>query len=127
MRRKRGSLVTLTINTEENESRELAVTVEVEEARVQKEMRKTARQLSKRFNIPGFRKGKAPFSVVASYLGGTQSIRAEAVEGMVQPIFAEMMEEIEYEPYAQASFDDMELEPLVMKFTVPSGTGCAIR
>ncbi len=111
--------MTLTISSEENESRELAVTVEVEEARVQKEMRKTARQLSKRFNIPGFRKGKAPFGVVASYLGGKQAIRAEAVESMVQPIFAEMMDEIEYEPYAQASFDDMELEPLVLKFTVP--------
>ena len=111
--------MTLTISTEENDSRELTVTVEVEEARVQKEMRKTARQLSKRFNIPGFRKGKAPFNVVASHLGGKQAIRAEAVESLVQPIFAETLEKIEFEPYAQASFNDMEIDPLVLKFTVP--------
>lgn len=111
--------MTLTINSEENDSRELAVTVEVEEARVQQEMKKTARRLSKRFNIPGFRKGKAPFNVVASYVGGKQAIRAEAVEEMVQPIFAETLDQLEYEPYAQATFDDMEIEPLVLKFTVP--------
>lgn len=111
--------MTITIHTEENESRELAVTVEVEEARVQKEMRKTARQLSRRLNIPGFRKGKAPFGVIASYMGGKEAIRAEAVESLVQPIFKETLDQLEQEPYAQASFDDMELEPLILKFTVP--------
>lgn len=111
--------MSLTISKEENDSRELNVTVEVAEDRVQQEMRKKARQLSKQFNIPGFRKGKAPFSVVASYVGGKQAVRAEAVEAMIQPIFQEMLEQLEEEPYAQASFDDMEMEPLVLKFTIP--------
>lgn len=111
--------MTLTITKEENESRELNVTVEVEESRVQQEMRKTARKMSKQFNIPGFRKGKAPFGVVASYVGGKQAVRVEAVESMIQSVFQEMLGELEEEPYAQASFDDMEIEPLVLKFTIP--------
>lgn len=111
--------MTLQITTEENEQRELAVTIEVPEDRVQKAMRQTARKLSRRFNIPGFRKGKAPYSVVVSYLGGAQAVRAETVEELVQPVFQEAMEEIDAEPYAQASFDDMQMEPLVLKFTIP--------
>ena len=111
--------MTLQITTEENEQRELAVTIEVPEDRVQKAMRQTARKLSRRFNIPGFRKGKAPYSVVVSYLGGAQAVRAETVEELVQPVFQEAMEEIDAEPYAQASFDDMQMEPLVLKFIIP--------
>ena len=56
----RGTPVTLTIHTEEDDQRQLVVTVEVAEERVQKAMRNTARKLSKDAYIPGFRKGKAP-------------------------------------------------------------------
>lgn len=118
--------MTLTIHKEEDEQRQMLVKVEVEEGRVQKAMRQTAKKIARDIRVPGFRKGKAPFSVLASYLGGAggresgiQSIRVEAIESLVQPVFEEMLAQIDTVPYVKASFDDMEIEPLVLTFTIP--------
>jgi trigger factor len=110
--------VTLTIHTEEDKERQLAVTIEVEEARVEKAMRKTARKLAGDINIPGFRRGKAPYSILVRRFG-REAIRAEAIEELVQPVFEEALAQIETVPYGQASFDEMEMEPMVLKFTIP--------
>ena len=110
--------MTLTIHKEEDEQRQLAVTIEVSEKRVDQAMRKAVRKLAKDLNVPGFRRGKAPYSVILRRFG-RDAIRAEAVEEMIQPIFEEVLEQLEEQPYAQAQFNNMELEPLVLKFTVP--------
>ncbi len=110
--------MTLTIHKEEDEQRQLALTIEVAEKRVEQAMRKTARKLAGDINVPGFRKGKAPYSVIVRRFG-REAIRAEAIEEMVQPIFEEALEQLEEPPYAQANFDDMEMDPLVLKFTIP--------
>lgn len=110
--------MTLTIHTEEDEQRQLAVTIEVPEARVEDAMRRTARKLARDVNIPGFRRGKVPYNVMIRRFG-KEAIRAEAIEDLIQPVFEEALEQIEAEPYAQATFDDMEMEPLVLKFTIP--------
>jgi trigger factor len=110
--------VTLTIHTEQDDQRQLKMTVEVAEERVSKQMRQTARKLGRDVNIPGFRRGKVPYNVLVKRLGA-EVIRAEAIEDLLQPVFEEAMAEVEPEIYAQAQFDDMEMEPLVLKFTIP--------
>jgi trigger factor len=110
--------VTLNIQTEENEQRELKLTIEVPEERVEKEMRQAARKLSKEINIPGFRRGKVPYNVVLRRVG-RDALRAEAVDDMVQGVFEEALEEVDPDIYGRPTFDDMEQEPLVLKFTVP--------
>ena len=110
--------MTLTIHTEEDDQRQLVVTVEVAEERVQKAMRNTARKLSKDAYIPGFRKGKAPYQVIVRRIG-EETLRAETIEDMVQAVFEEMMEQNGFEPYGQPSLNEVESNPLVYKFTVP--------
>jgi len=110
--------VTLTIHTEEDDQRQMAVTVEVAEERVQKAMRNTARKLAKDAYIPGFRKGKAPYQVILRRVG-EETLRAETIEDMVQGIFEEALEQSAIEMYAQPSLDAVEQDPLVFKFTVP--------
>ena len=110
--------MTLTIHTEEDDQRQLVVTVEVAEERVQKAMRNTARKLSKDAYIPGFRKGKAPYQVIVRRIG-EETLRAETIEDMVQAVFEEMMEQNGFEPYGQPSLNEVESSPLVYKFTVP--------
>ena len=110
--------MTLTIHTEQDEQRQLHLTIEVPEERVEKQMRETARKLAKDINLPGFRRGKAPYSVVLNRVG-RDSLRAEAVEDILQPVFEEALDEINPEMYAQAQFDDLEMEPLVLKFIIP--------
>ena len=110
--------MTLTIHTEENEQRELKLTIEVPEERIEQEMRQAARKLSKEINIPGFRRGKVPYNVILRRVG-RDALRAEAIDDMVQGVFEEALAEVEPEVYGRPSFDDMENEPLVLKFTVP--------
>ena len=110
--------MTLNIHTEENEQRELKLTIEVPEERVEKEMRQAARKLSKEISIPGFRRGKVPYNVILRRVG-RDALRAEAVDDMVQGVFEEALEEVNPEMYGRPTFDDMENEPLVLKFTVP--------
>ena len=61
--------MTLTIHKEENEQRELKLTVEVSEDRVEKAMRSKARELGREMRFPGFRKGKVPYRVVVQRVG----------------------------------------------------------
>jgi trigger factor len=110
--------VSLTIHTEEDDQRQLLVTVEVDEDRVQKAMRSVARELAKEIHVPGFRKGKAPYQVILRRVG-EESLRGEAVEKLAQPVFEEMMDELAPDIYSQASLDDIQDQPLVMKYTIP--------
>jgi trigger factor len=110
--------VTLTIHIEEDNQRQLALTVEVPEERVDKAMREAARKLGRDIHIPGFRRGKAPYNVLLRRVG-REALRAEAIDDIVPAIFEEAVEQIEAEIYAQPRLDDMELEPLVLKFTIP--------
>lgn len=110
--------MTLKIQTEQDDQRQLLMTIEVPEDRVEKQMRQTARKLAREVNIPGFRKGKAPYPVMLKRIG-RDSLRTEAVEDMLQSVFTEALDEVDPEIYAPANFDDMEMEPLVLKFTIP--------
>ena len=110
--------MTLTIQTNEDEQRQLLISVEVAEDRVQSEMKKVAKKLGRDLGIPGFRRGKVPYGVVVGRFG-EQAIRAEAADNLVQSIFTEMMEEVEEEPYAQVRLDDVDLTPVTYKFVMP--------
>ena len=110
--------MTLNIQTEQDDQRQLLMTIEVPEERVEKQMRQTARKLAKEVNIPGFRKGKAPYPVMLKRLG-RDVLRTEAVEDMLQTVFTEALDEVNPDVFAPANFDDMEMEPLVLKFTIP--------
>ncbi len=110
--------MTLKIQTEQDDQRQLLMTIEVPEDRVEKQMRQTARKLAREVNIPGFRKGKVPYPVLLKRLG-RDALRTEAVEDMLQSVFTEALDEVDPDIYAPANFDDMEMEPLVLKFTIP--------
>lgn len=110
--------MSLTIQSQEDEQRQVLLTVEVSEDRIKKTMRQVARKLAGEVNVPGFRKGKAPYHVIARRVG-EDYLRTEAIEDLVQPVFEEALEEIDVIPYAQPSLDAVEPEPVVFKFTVP--------
>lgn len=110
--------MTLTIQTAEDQQRQLAVTIEVAEERVQKAMRDTARTLGREIEFPGFRKGKVPYQVLVRRIG-QDTLRAEAVEGMLTKVLEEAIDQMGVELYGQPTLDDMQMEPLVIKLTIP--------
>jgi trigger factor len=112
--------VTLTIHKEEDEQRQLKVTVNVAEERVQEQISQLIRKLSRDVQIPGFRRGKAPTQVLVRRFG-EEALRAEAVEGMLEPLMAEILQEVNADEmaYYPPVLDDMELNPLEIFLTIP--------
>ncbi len=108
----------LNIETELLDDRQAKLVVVVEPERVQREMQAAARRLSKRLNIPGFRKGKAPMHVVSRYLG-EGALLEEALDPLGQEVYSEALEESGLEPYAPGSLSDLKTDPLSMTFIVP--------
>ncbi|HFE38735.1 MAG TPA: trigger factor [Gammaproteobacteria bacterium] len=110
--------MTLKIETQEDDQRQLLVTVEVDEKRVRKAMQKAARKNARQLRIPGFRPGKAPYNVVVGYIGA-EAIRQDAFSELLPQIFEETLKQVDVEPYAQPTLDDVEHDPMVLKMTIP--------
>jgi trigger factor len=108
----------LKVTTEPLEQRQLRLTIDVGEDRTQKAMRRVARQISRQVNIPGFRKGKAPYELVVQRFG-EETVRKEAAEDVVQAVYREAVEQEAIKPYAPGRLEEMELEPLTFTFTIP--------
>ena len=110
--------MTLTIQTAEDDKRQLTLTIEVDEERVRQAMQLKARELSRELKLPGFRPGRAPYDIVVRRVG-EDVLRGEAIEDIVQPIFEEALSEANIDPYARPVLEDIQPKPLVLTFTVP--------
>ncbi|MEZ4712675.1 MAG: trigger factor [Caldilineaceae bacterium] len=108
----------LKITKELKDNRQLAMTVEVDQERVNQEMRKAARKVGNQYRIPGFRKGKAPYNIILQYVGA-EALYQEFVDDLGQEIFRTAIEQEEIEPYATASLNDVQFDPLRYMLTVP--------
>jgi len=106
------------VSTEPLENCQVLLTIEVEPERVEKQLRRGARQLSHRVNIPGFRKGKAPYEIVVAMLG-KQAIYEEILEDLVTESYREALAQTQLKPIAQAELEDIQLEPMVIRMRVP--------
>ena len=110
--------MTLTITKSEDEQRQMAMSITVDDKRVVGEMKKIARNLARNMRVPGFRPGKAPFRVVAKRVG-EEALRAQALEDMINDVIFEAMQQEEVIPYARPSLQDMELSPAKIDIVVP--------
>ncbi|HVO43786.1 MAG TPA: trigger factor, partial [Aggregatilineales bacterium] len=104
---------------EQQENHTVRLTVEVEQPRVDKAMQDAARRIARQVNIPGFRKGKAPYKVVVQRFGEA-AVLEEAIEHLGNDVYKEALDETKIEPYAQATLENVEKEPnLKLIFVVP--------
>lgn len=107
------------IQTEKLENHTARFTVNVGVDRFEKAKQQAAKKLSKRYNIPGFRKGKAPYRVIASYLGEAPIIE-DAMETLGNDIYKKALDESDIQPYGPGSLEDFQLDPSpTYIFTVP--------
>ena len=106
------------ITTETLENRQLRLTIEVDEERAEQAMQQAARQISRQVNIPGFRKGKAPYELVVQRYG-EDTVRREAADLLVEDVYREAREQEEITPYAAAALEELKLDPFTFTFTVP--------
>lgn len=110
---------TLKVETQDLESRQLQMTVEVPGEQVERAMRTAARRLGSRTKIPGFRPGKAPFDVLVSRLG-EEAVFEEALDTLGQEVYREALENASIEAFAPGMLNEVvSRTPLVLRYTVP--------
>ena len=110
--------MSFSVTTEPREDRQLAVMIQVDQERVDRELRKAAGKVAGQYRIPGFRKGKAPYNIIVQQFG-LANLYNEFVEDLGQELFQQAIVQEKIEPYAQASLEDVQFNPLVYKLLVP--------
>jgi trigger factor len=110
--------MSFSVTTEPREERQLAVIIQVDQERVDSELRKAAKKVAGRYRIPGFRQGKAPYHIIVQQYG-LPNLYNEFVEDLGQQLFQQAIAQEKIEPYAQSSLEDIQLEPLTYTLVVP--------
>ena len=106
------------LTTERLENCQVNVIVEMDAADIEKELRQTARKLSRHYNIPGYRRGKAPYHAVIRVFG-REAVQQQALEDFGQDLYDKALEEIEYEPYEAGELKEVEWDPFRMTILLP--------
>ena len=107
------------INTEINDNFQAVINVEIENDQLEKAKRKAAKIIAKKIKIPGFRKGKAPYGVVARHVG-EKAVLDDAIELIIGDIYPEVIKEAAIETYGPGKLDKIEsIDPPIFKFVVP--------
>ncbi len=81
-------------------------------------LNRSYRRVVNRLQIPGFRPGKAPRSVVESHVGRTTLVQ-EALEFMIPESLDKVLKEQEIKAFADPELEVLDLEPVSFKATVP--------
>ena len=100
------------------DSHEVRLEVTFEDAVVQQAMRSVAREVSRKVNIPGFRKGRAPYNKVVRHVGEGVLLQ-EAAEDLLEDNYTNILKEAEIDPYSPGEFEDMATDPLTFTLLVP--------
>lgn len=106
------------ISREELPDSQIALEIAVDDERLEKAKTSAFRRLASKAKIPGFRPGKAPREVVERHFG-EHTILHEAIDRLMPDVYKEALEQEQIDPIEQASFEVVNEEPLVAKFTVP--------
>ena len=98
---------------------EVILALEIDDERLERHFDIASKRVSQRVNIPGFRKGKAPKSVLVNHLG-RDYLFEESLRTLVPEAVDDAVTEQGLNPWALPRVDVEELEPTVkLKATVP--------
>ncbi len=97
------------VTAEHGENREVTLTIEVDQDKLEKATDSAAKRITGRVNIPGFRQGQAPRRIVENFVG-KEAILQEAFEGLAQQAFEDALTEQDMEPVTRPEIDIVTLE-----------------
>lgn len=100
----------MNIQTERLENHNARFTVTLEASKLEQAKQQAARKLSQKYNIPGFRKGKAPYSVIQRFFGEAP-ILDDAIEILGNDVYKQVLDESGIAPYAPGQLKDFNVEP----------------
>lgn len=108
----------MNIQTERLENHTARLTVQVDAGRFDVAKKEAARKIAKKINIPGFRRGKAPYKILANYVGEAAIIE-DAAEIIANQVYPTALDESGLEPYGPAAFEDFTADPPTLIFVLP--------
>ena len=105
------------VSSTELPPRQVSLDIEVEKDRLDRAMDEAFRRLAGRVDVPGFRRGKAPRSMVERMLGHDRIVE-EALDRLVPEVVSEAIEQEKVEPYTRPRVESIEFDPLRLKAVV---------
>jgi trigger factor len=105
------------VSSTELPPRQVALDIEVEQERLDRAIDEAYRRLSGRVDVPGFRRGKAPRSMVERLIGRDRIVE-DALDRLVPDVVSEAMQQEKVEPYTRPRVDSIEFDPLRLKAVV---------
>jgi trigger factor len=106
------------VTKEKTENSQAYLTVEMEPDEIEIALQHAYKELVKKANIPGFRKGKAPRPIVESYLG-KDSLMQEAVKDLIPDAYDKAIKEQNLTPIDQPEIEVSQMQPVIFKAVVP--------
>ncbi|NLE76445.1 MAG: trigger factor [Chloroflexi bacterium] len=107
------------VTTEPTEGREVLLHIAIDSGEMDKAMKAAARRISQKANVPGFRKGKAPYHMVISMFG-KEAVQEEALDALAPTLYEQALNETEIEPFAAGVLEEVsESDPPVLRMRVP--------
>ena len=97
---------------------EVTLVVEMEPEDEEPFIGRSYRRLVSRIQIPGFRRGKAPRSIVESHVGRPALVQ-EALEFMIPETLDQVLKDEEIQAFMEPELDLLEIEPVSFKAVVP--------
>lgn len=101
------------VTTERLDNCQVNAIVEVDAAEIDNKLRQTARRISRQVNVPGYRKGRAPFQAVVR-LFGREVIQQEALDDFGNDLYEQAIEQLDYALYQPGELQNVEWEPFRM-------------
>src|SRR5438067_9853706 len=98
-------------------ARQVSLDIEVEQERLDRAVDDAFRRLAGRVDVPGFRRGKAPRSMVERMIGRDRIVE-EALDRLVPDIVTEAIEQEKVEPFTRPRVESIEFDPLRLKAVV---------
>ncbi len=87
------------------EPNKVRLSVEVDEAEVDRVLGDAIRSLSRQVRVPGFRPGKVPRQVLEARMGGAVALRSEALREAIPDFYARALVETEIDPISAPEID----------------------
>ena len=106
------------ITKESSSPTEVTLNIEMDAADEDPFIDRSYRRTVGRLNIPGFRKGKAPRSIVESYVGRIALLQ-EALDFMIPETLNQALQDEEIRAFVEPRVEITELEPVSFTATVP--------
>jgi trigger factor len=106
------------VKSERLEECQVRLTIELDGAEIEKKLRRTAQDVARRYAVPGYRKGKAPYAAVLRAFG-RELLQQQALEDFAEEMMGEAMKESGLDPYDVGKVDKVEWDPFVLEMIVP--------